>query len=175
MRTILKICIILSFFTQLSRAQSFYYGQFNLKNDTDFELKSDNHNIKVIPGKKNLKFTDPGEHVIQFKQCKKGQYEMNSAGAIINATETRKHLTFSNELQFIFDRKSTKKLVLKDDSGKTVLKAKLKFQYPVAQFNIDVYEEKYLKELVAYASYYLIDRSKRIKSAFDSPYMHYIY
>jgi hypothetical protein len=173
MKTIIQTILICLFLSNTALAQTTYTGILNLNKKDNLTLVSGTDSIRIEIGKKKLDITKKNQ--VQFSQTKRNNYILQIGDTLLTVSESKRQITYSSGIYFIFDKKTAKKLRLKDEFGKIALEADYTFKYPSASYKVTLFGNTHPSELIAYATYYLINKSKELKTAYDTPYVFFTY
>lgn len=153
--------------------QLIYSGSFDFKNQTTFSLVSENDTVRVQIAKKKIDINSSAEKSFGFKKIRRNQFlYFNNSGTNL-VVQTKKKLTVEPGVIFTFKKRTAKELILADSDGKIALTAEYNFKYPVANYKIYIYDFTRLPELLSFATYYLFEKSKDLKSAYETPYIYF--
>ncbi len=153
--------------------QSIYSGSFDLKNQSAFNLISENEIVTVQIAKKQIDINNSEKNTYGLRKIKSNQFLFFCGSDSIQIVQAKKKLTFQPGLVFDYKKRTLKELILVDAEGKIALNAEYDFKYPVANYKINIQGNTKIKELLSYATYYLFDKSKKLKNAYETPYIYF--
>jgi hypothetical protein len=161
-------CILLS---KTLYGQLIYTGSFDLKNQATFSLVSENETVTVQIAKKQIEIESSARNSFGFKKLRRNQFIFFNNSDTSQVVQTKKKITFQSGLFFVIKKGTAKELILLDSDGKIALTAEHDFKYPIANYKFYVYDETKLPELVSYATYYFFEKSKALKTDYETPYI----
>lgn len=153
--------------------QGTFSGSFDFKNQTAFSLVSGNDSVTVQVAKKQIALNAATGNLFGVKKTGRKHLLYFNNGDTIQITRTKRELAFQPGLIFTCKERTSRKLTLADADGQTVLKAAYDFRYPVASYIIHVHDSIRFRELLSYATYYLFENSKELKTAYETPFIYF--
>ncbi len=176
MKTI-KASMFVAFFIFIGQnlfTQTVYVGSIDLnKKKNSFSLVSNSDSLFVKIDKKKLEFN--AEKDFLFIKCGRNDYKLVINGDTTQIKSSKKQIEFSTGLIFFVAKKKSKNLILQDKYEKTMVNAKFEIKKHTAYYSIEIFENRYLKELLAYSSYYLYTQSKNQYDSNNYYYLMYLY
>jgi len=168
------VCAFFIFFGQGILSQTTYVGSINLnKKISSFSLISISDTIFVKIDKKKMEFKTPKDFLII--KTKRNNYKLVLKGDTIQIIDSKKQIEFSTGLIFNVAKKKSKNLILNDKEGKILVNANFELKKGIAYFNIEIFDNNYLTELLSYSSYYLYYQSKNMKDSYDTSFLYFIF
>lgn len=167
---ILTVLFISIFGGPSSNAQIKYAGSLNMyKKYKSFFLTSELDTFHVLIDKRDLDFINTED--FSFIKTKKKNYQLFYKHYTIIIVEKNNQVYYSTDASFYVEKKRSRQLVLKDQTGKVVLDANFFLKKGITDFNLTISDTKYKTGLLAYATYYLYNQSKILKASYDTPYI----
>ncbi|HNR41037.1 MAG TPA: hypothetical protein PKL65_02300 [Bacteroidales bacterium] len=167
---IIVICVITC---NTLAGQSAYSGSFNFKNQTTFNLVSENDSVTVQIARKQIIFNNASGNLSGIKKIKRNHLLIFNNSDTSQVVQTKRKLTFQSGLFYPYKKRTSKELILADHDGQIVLNAEYGFRYPVANYKITIYDKTKFTELLSYATYYLFANSRDLKNAYETPYIYF--
>ena len=176
MKTI-KASMFVAFFIFIGQnlfTQTVYVGSIDLnKKKNSFSLVSSSDSLLVKIDKKKLEFNAQKDFF--FIKTRRDNYQLVYKGDTVKIKDSKKQIEFSTGLIFFVAKKKSKNLILLDKNGKTMVNAKYEIKKHTAYYSLEIFENRYLKELLAYSSYYLYTQSKNQYDSNNYYYLMYLY
>jgi hypothetical protein len=173
MKAIFQIGLFCLLMSNLSVAQIIYTGSFDFKKENEFNLTSDIDTISITVANKKMNFGSEATNSFSFSKTRRNNFVLNLNSDTVIVVQTKRNISFSSGMTFYFNKKSAKQLILTDGNEKMLLSAEYVFKYPIASYEITIYEKDNLPELVSYSTYYLFEKSRNLKNDYETPYIYF--
>lgn len=173
---ILKTIFCAYFFFRLYvpdvHGQSVYAGtiDYRPKSKNSFVLTNRSEKtVGVAVGKQKWEFTfdEAADQTLILELLKRRAYSLTGNNFRTDIQVQFRKMTINAGTTYLFNKRTDRKLIIADESGRVVLEADCRLRGSKATVNIVVNESKYDRELFAYAAYYVYMSGRRMRESTD--------